>query len=553
MMKKTFKQLLGLTLSAAMIIGMTGCGNDTPTNNTETQVVSKETETTQTKESETQVVENEEITYPLDSDETITIWSDKLVLNADYTDAADSPFHSGLSEKVGVNFEFSFPMAGQKEQEAYNLLMTEDVLPDVIHKSITKGQLTELYNDGVIYDLTEYIPTYAPDYWARINEDEALKENVYTEDGRIFAIYSIAEEGFSTSMGPMIRKDWLDECGLDAPVTLEDWETVLTAFKEKHNATLAFNAKSTFNNPFFASGAGAYGTFQCKYYIDDNGKIQNHALQPEWAEYMKVLNRWYEAGLLDNDTMTMDTASTRTKAANNQIGASYGYFSQLTNFVADAEATGSGAEWVAVGYPRVAEGEPTCWIPGTGARTGTVGGFITTSCSEEKLITVLKALNYGYTEEGIMYWNFGEEGVTYTLNSEGQPEWTDLVVNDPQGLNGAATKYTGASTSPLCVQTLRFAQMKNVQQVADAMVIWTENTSSYEHTMPSVTLTEEETLGFTDKHTACSTYISEMAQKFIMGTESLDKIDEFYAQLKKMGIEECVAIQQAAYDRAVAK
>ncbi len=36
--------------------------------------------------------------------------------------------------------------------------------------------------------------------------------------------------------GLMIRKDWLDELGLEIPVTYDDWEIVLTKFKEEKGA-----------------------------------------------------------------------------------------------------------------------------------------------------------------------------------------------------------------------------------------------------------------------------------------------------------------------------
>ena len=319
MMKKTFKQLLGLTLSAAMVIGMAGCGNDTPTNNTETQVVSKETETTQAKESETQVVE-EGITYPLDTDESITFWTHRAVVNDEYADYTESPYHTGLMERTGVNIEFMFPQKGQNQNEAYNLLMTEDVLPDIIQKATNNSVLSELYRDGVIYDLTPYLEEYAPDYWAFLTApgNEEVYRQATTSDGKILGFWGLRETDWSiTYMGPMIRQDWLDECGLKAPVTLEDWEGVLTAFKEKYNATFGFQA-SYLKNVLMASGTGAYGTcggVSGTYYVDDNGKVQIICFQPEWKEYMEVLNKWYEAGLIDNDSVTMDTASVRTKAA----------------------------------------------------------------------------------------------------------------------------------------------------------------------------------------------------------------------------------------------
>ena len=560
MMKKTFKRLLGLTISATMIISMAGCGNETPTKNTETQVVSKETETTAAKETETQVVEKEELTYPLESDETITMWTRRLPLNSDYSDYTESPFHTGLAEKIGVDIEFSFVQPGQNANEAYNLLMTEDVLPDVINNSMNNTMLTELYNDGVIYDLTPYLEEYAPDYWEYLTApgNEENFRCAATSEGKILAFWGLREPGSAfgiTYTGPVIRQDWLDECGLQAPVTLEDWETVLTAFKEKYNATLGFNA-TYLKYPLFASGAGAYGTGSVSantmFYVDDAGKVQLSCMQPEWEEYMKVMNRWYEAELIDNDSVTMDDASVRTKAANNQIGASFTAASQLSNFIADVEVNGSDAEWVGVGYSRTASGEATSMIQ-YGAPVIINASFITTDCPEDKLITVIKALNYCYTEEGIMYLNFGKEGESYTLDSAGNPQWTDLVLNDPQGKSACMTKYTGATSGGIGVQLDAFLKLKSSEEANEAVLAWIENTDAAKHFLPGVELTEDENLAITDKFVAIQTYLNEMTQKFLLGTESLDKIDDFYAQLEKMGAKECLEVYQAAYDRYIAK
>ena len=560
MMKKTFKQLLGLTLSAAMVIGMAGCGNDTPTNNTETQVVSKETETTAAKESETQVVEEEGVTYPLTSDESITMWTQRFTLNDDYSHWSESPVHTGVNERIGMNIDYMFPQKGQNVNEAFNLLLTEDVLPDVIHKAVTLQQLQEYYEDGIIYDLTPYLEKYAPDYWSYLTAEghEEMYRQAATSDGKLLAFWGLRElpSWSITYIGPMIRQDWLDECGLQAPVTLEDWETVLTAFKEKYNATFGF-ASTYLRYELLASGTGAHATGVVDnslraYYVDDDGVVQSSVHQPEWVEYIKIMNRWYENGLIDVDSMTMDANTLRTKAANNQIGASWGPMSQLTNFTTDVEANNSDADWVGISYPRTAPGEPTVSTQ-YGSPIITSAAFITTSCPEEKLIEVIKALNYGYTEEGMTYFNFGELGVSYTIDSEGKEQWTDLILNDPQGLNSAVTKYTVAHTCPIGIQLNRHGQMKNSDAAVAAVDAWVENTKVQEHYLLVMELTEEEQAVYTDKYVAIATYINEMTQKYIMGVEDIDNVDAFYAQLEKMGMQECLEIQRAAYARYLTK
>ena len=49
------------------------------------------------------------------------------------------------------------------------------------------------------------------------------------------------------------------------------------------------------------------------------------------------------------------------------------------------------------------------------------------------------------------------------------------------------------------------------------------------------------------------TYKNEMEAKFIMGVESLDKFEEFQAELAKRGVEQYEKCYQAAYDRYMSR
>ena len=44
-----------------------------------------------------------------------------------------------------------------------------------------------------------------------------------------------------------------------------------------------------------------------------------------------------------------------------------------------------------------------------------------------------------------------------------------------------------------------------------------------------------------------------MVMKFITGRESLDNWDAYIEQLKAMGVEDLIAVQQAAYERLQAR
>ena len=69
----------------------------------------------------------------------------------------------------------------------------------------------------------------------------------------------------------------------------------------------------------------------------------------------------------------------------------------------------------------------------------------------------------------------------------------------------------------------------------------------------SVTMTPDEITESSTIYNAMSTYVKEMAIKFITGEESLDNWDNYINTLNDMGMEKMLEIRQAAYDRYLAR
>ncbi len=588
-MRKSLHKITGIALSAAMIAVLAGCGNGGGAASTTaapqtTQAATTAAATTAaatTAAAETTAAaagteaaaaettapaENDGIhftspggiTYPLQDMPTLTVWdgnNDFAPANV-YSSYTESPFHNGLVERTGVNIEWQYKAAGANTTEAYNLLLTEDVLPNIIYKESWKAhEGQQLIDDGVIWDLTDYLPLYAPDYWERIHRPEysSVLKTVMTDQGRFFDVATFNEGPYNdVYTGPVIRQDWLDECGLDTPVTMEDWENVLVTFKEKYNIAPFSFLLSRINTGGFASGTGAYGTFTARWYADDNGKVQLAQLQPEWVEYMEWLHKWYEMGLIDKDSVSMDEKAMRSKVLNGDAGVSLTTNTQLTNWAEDAATEGNGAKWVGVGYPRVSPDQPVNWTH-IRARCVGHGGVITKSCSEEEMIAALKWLNYGYTDVGMMYWNFGTEGVSYYLDEEGLPEWTDQVVNDPDGMNVSTQKYIGVWGTGFSVQTERFLQIRYTEEAVQAIFTWIEDSEAQKHFIPGLSLLEDEQTLYNDTWSMISSRISEVAVQYMTGDLSLDGYDAFVKELYDMGLQTCQDIEQAAYDRYMAK
>ena len=561
MKKKWLSSTMSVILAGVMVASlMTGCGQqnaqkESSVQKEESKLEESKVEESKVEESSIVTEETEELTYPLDTDLELQIYVDEYwVLAPEYASADQSPFHTKLAENTGDTIDWQFPAQGADRGVALNLLWQEEVLPHIIVTSANASKGAEWIADGVIYDLTEYIPKYAPDYYEFLINDENLMKSLVTADGRLYSIAGFRESTYNiTYLGPVIRKDWLDECDLDFPVTLEDWEKVLVTFKDKYDAYFGF-ATWRYNAAIgIASGVGAQASLATRYYVDDNNKVQLGNAQPEWKEMLEVLHRWYEMGLLDKDFALQEDPAVRSKALKGDIGVSITAMSQLTNFQVDADAEGTGAQWVGFEYPRTAPGEPTVAIQTDRSLYAGGGAVITTSCSEEELILALQLLNYGFTEEGIMFHNYGTEGESYTINAEGEVEWTDLILNDPAGRDAAVKKYSAVHSGQISVQQARFVQLKNSEASRNAVYKWVENTVADKYTMPKLARSTDENARYSDLSAPMDTYISEMAVKFVTGDEDLADFDKFLKKLDEMGLQEILKIQQAAYDRYLGK
>lgn len=552
------KKLICLVLACVLALSMVACGTKEPTSEAAPEAEKAPAAATEAAPEVTPEVEGEaeELSYPLTTDAEFTLWTSKGndALAACYSSTDESPYHQGLEENTGVKINYIIPDISAGAAQAFNLMLNDTTLPKLIQHTISIGDASVLMDEGVLWDLTNYIPTYAPDYWAYLNQpgNETLLNSVKDDNGRMFGVGTFRESFYNVVyIGPVIRQDWLEECGLEIPVTMEDWENVLITFKEKYNAPFGFTLDRF--SCGLASGTNAHAGLFYGEYVDSNGKIQCANIQPEYKEMLEIMNKWYEMGLIDQDSFTIHDDGVRTKAINNEIGVSFTAMSQLTNFVADAQAQNTGAKWIGFDYPRVAEGAPTTRISAGNMNMG-MYTMITTECSEEEMIEALKWLNYGYTEAGMMYNNFGTEGVTYEYDADGNVVYTDLITADPDGLNEAVKKYTICHSTPFSgVQLQRTVQLKNTQESVDAVYKWIDNTVVGDHLVPGLALSSDETVAYSDLASPIKTYVSEMTLKFVTGVEDLENFDDFVATVENMGLAECLKIQQAAYDRFIAR
>lgn len=79
----------------------------------------------------------------------------------------------GVGKKL--NLEFRSPTAGS-EQDYVNTQISTGEYPDVMALVYSTTPVMELYDDGMIMDITEYVENYMPNYMAFLDSHPDLKE-----------------------------------------------------------------------------------------------------------------------------------------------------------------------------------------------------------------------------------------------------------------------------------------------------------------------------------------------------------------------------------------
>lgn len=145
---------------------------------------------------------------------------------------ADNSFWAKwISEKAlsDINVKVTYiSIPRQQNIDKFNMLLAANDAPDVIF-SYDYPTISAFYGRGAFQEIPmEVLDKNGPNLKKWIGE-EILKYGMV--NGKLYYIPARRPDNYSSIT--MIRKDWLEKLGIEAPTTLEEQYAVLKAFKEK--------------------------------------------------------------------------------------------------------------------------------------------------------------------------------------------------------------------------------------------------------------------------------------------------------------------------------
>ncbi len=562
------KKLFALLLALAMVLCLAACGTETTSSNDSAnpvqtsaievselpaeepdtaEVSSEEASSTEASQME-ETADRPVVSYPLFDDvTTFTLWtSNSPDLSEIISDLNQYVVFEELEKVTNVRWDATL-VSFFSSTEQFQLMVASQDYTDVVCRALDTGGYTggadQAIEEDFLIDVTELIDENMPNLLGWFDTYPELKKQISSAEGNIAGFPKIYLEPSDVTAGGCIRLDWLEELGLETPKTFDDLEYVLEQFRDQKGA--AEPLVISVNTGVQAELLNGYNIAAGFYQVD--GEVRFGAMQPEFKDYLAMMNRWYQEGLLSDSFLTSqaDVLMDVNSILNNQTGVWYGTGVQtITNIVnmANGPMSITGVPYVTVDGSKAHVGEESTVLD-------SIMWSITTECEDPAAIC--QYIDYIYGEDGIQLANYGVEGETFNY-VDGKLVFTDLVKNNPDLTYSLALNvYTCDRQTPVpFVIDEEKARMDYTEDQMNAVEVWSNATDGlYNIPRQGVTMTTEETEEYNSIYSDIDTYMDESISKFIVGDTSLEEFDAFVAQLETMGIADCIAIEQAAYDR----
>lgn len=559
-------KLMALMLSLCMVLAMlSGCGADTADTSaisdapTSAESVSKPAEEESTMEAVAESSEQpEEPTLPVydlpltTEPVAFTFWTEGASPTVAATLGDEASYNSSdatryLEDYLGVSVEYvEYDMMSGSEK--FNLMIASEEYCDLMcgfDDSYAGGSQLG-YEQDIILELTDLIADM-PYYSAYLEQNPDWKKLTISDDGNSYFIASLCYENY-TQQGGCIRQDWLDALELDIPTTYDQLTEVAKAFKAEYNSTATIYLTRNYNPMLAFSGGLGLPAFDFTvtgsgfYQID--GEIQCVYVRDEFKEMIQLYRQWYELGLISPDFFSVGGGGDAQSAINNgMVGISWNRAESITDYNAQLADTG----FQFAGFPNLVqeEGQVIHFAP---EQAGIVRTYaVSAGC--ENLDVLAKFLDWGFTDEGILWGNYGMEGYSYDINDAGEPEFTEAMFDRNVGFKQSSERYMRYNLPTIKDIDCAFPGMYDEIGLA-AVELWNSNYDGAYDLPTTMSITPEEGETYTALITDVETSMQEWVLKATTGDVDLDaEWDSYVEMLYDYGLQECIDIQQASYER----
>lgn len=328
-----------------------------------------------------------------------------------------------IPEEMTKNGGVHFDVTRTADDSQLGLLIASGELPDVI---FTEKEIDRLCDSNLCWSYDELIEKYGIDWEPSADRIAIAKShNANKDDEHYYTLiqnYSSNEDWDKASnVLPNIgcgyyRKDIWEEMGCPKMDTKEDVINVLKMVKEKYPDMIPINGG---NNAWRFAPMSVWEGVNSDYLFDKDGNVVYKDTSENFYKYLKTVNQMYRDGLFPEENLALTNEDDAKQIALNGKCFMYEWCARPTTMDQLNSATQANfpeAEWAPLIF--VEDNEPVIRT-----NAGWAGVFISKSCKDPE--AAIKMLAYMNSEEGQRLALWGREGIDYTLDDNGLPQFSD--------------------------------------------------------------------------------------------------------------------------------
>lgn len=537
--KELFKKAAAMVCVAAMAAGMTACG---AAQVTEEGNASADAAGQNVQQSDNTAQDGKD-SWLVDEMVTITYARPENSLQPYNPDCATVEW---IRENLNINLEVS---TYADYETKMNTLLAANQLPDLF--SIW-GNVSDVVGTDCLLELTDLIEQYAPNIQKDYEEIPELSR--YKVNGGIYTLAQIRrDDNWEQGSVPCIRTDLLEEQNLAVPTTWDELYDVLDKLAKAYPDSIAYGCRGDdrllFNYMSPVKGLGGdYGLYQ-----DADGTWHMGCLEDSYKEALQYIHRMYEDGILDNEYLIVSADDWKSGLATGKYLFYYDNPVFLDTLNKTLRETNPNANLEPIMFLSNEDGVTLNY--GHPDNYYNVWGI---SADTENKETVMKFVNWLYSDEGGRLMNYGVEGVHYEM-VDGKPQFKESVVQEYLARTGDPTYEAGSEIGigDLFLAPSWYSNYDAAFKETSAEAWTRENIHKvYTDHMDCVIqqpieppYTAEESARITEINQSYMDYSKTEINKFVSGERSFDEWDAFVQELINKGAQERVDIANQAEQR----
>ncbi len=370
---------------------------------------------------------------------TIELWYGAAVTEAGPI-PSDWAGYQILKDKFNIDLKLTALPSNETDQDVkIQAAGAANNLPDLF--MVSRSALTNLVKQGLVAPVDEY--------YSKMPVRTAQQ---YDETSKLASSFNGKSYGFASpgsiikNEGLLIRKDWLDNLGLEVPTTTEELMEVMRAFTyddpdgNGKNDTWGYGAFVEANKNLKGYPGSRFWPIMGAFGVEglwsfDEANLGLTIYKPEFYDFMVYMKQMITEGVIDPNWLSYKKDDFRAAWKQGRFGVMYeqnAAYAATSNY-APFDKNFPEGEWVVCDAITGPEGKASIGAYDANFRIYAVS---TKAVKAGKIDAICNLLEWMSSDEGYFLCGWGQEGVNYVLDADGIPVAGDLGDNAFTGAKG---------------------------------------------------------------------------------------------------------------------